>query len=98
MNKGDSSVHSWITNKKDGRVVLRKLNGLFSGLLIDNRNGEAFLFNDRYGVERIYVHESKGEDVLRQRGESPFWRFLPELRELQRRRRGAIPRLRLHDG
>lgn len=35
------------------------LNGLFSGLLIDRRRARALLFNDRYGVERIYVHEGE---------------------------------------
>ena len=36
-----------------------ELNGLFSGLLIDRRLARAFLFNDRYGMERVYVHETE---------------------------------------
>ena len=36
-----------------------ELNGLFSGLLIDRRRRRAFLFNDRYGVERVYVHQTE---------------------------------------
>jgi asparagine synthase (glutamine-hydrolysing) len=36
-----------------------ELNGLFSGLLIDRRRARALLFNDRYGVERVYVHENE---------------------------------------
>ncbi|PYN57067.1 MAG: hypothetical protein DMD94_05525 [Candidatus Rokuibacteriota bacterium] len=35
------------------------LNGRFHGLLIDRRLGTAMLFNDRYGMQRIYYHESK---------------------------------------
>jgi asparagine synthase (glutamine-hydrolysing) len=35
------------------------LNGRFHGLLIDRRDGAAILFNDRYGMHRIYCHESK---------------------------------------
>jgi asparagine synthase (glutamine-hydrolysing) len=35
------------------------LNGRFHGLLIDGRRGTAKLFNDRYGLQRIYYHESK---------------------------------------
>jgi asparagine synthase (glutamine-hydrolysing) len=35
------------------------LNGRFHGLLADRRNGTATLFNDRYGMHRIYYHESK---------------------------------------
>jgi asparagine synthase (glutamine-hydrolysing) len=40
---------------EDGVV---ELNGLFSGLLIDRRRARAFLFNDRYAIERVYVHEA----------------------------------------
>jgi asparagine synthase (glutamine-hydrolysing) len=35
------------------------LNGMFHGLLIDRLRGTAMLFNDRYGMHRIYFHESK---------------------------------------
>lgn len=35
------------------------LNGRFQGLLTDRRNGTAILFNDRYGMHRLYYHESK---------------------------------------
>lgn len=35
------------------------LNGRFHGLLIDRARGTATLFNDRYGMHRIYFHESK---------------------------------------
>ncbi len=35
------------------------LNGRFHGLLADRNRGTAALFNDRYGMHRIYYHESK---------------------------------------
>lgn len=35
------------------------LNGRFHGLLTDCRRGTAMLFNDRYGMHRIYYHKSK---------------------------------------
>ncbi len=35
------------------------LNGMFHGLLTDRRHGTATLFNDRYGMHRLYYHESK---------------------------------------
>jgi asparagine synthase (glutamine-hydrolysing) len=35
------------------------LNGIFHGLLTDRTRGTAMLFNDRYGMHRIYYHESK---------------------------------------
>jgi len=35
------------------------LNGRFHGLLVDQRRKTAMLFNDRYGMGRVYYHESK---------------------------------------
>lgn len=35
------------------------LNGRFHGLLTDQRFGTATLFNDRYGMHRLYYHESQ---------------------------------------
>lgn len=35
------------------------LNGRFHGLLTDRARGTAMLFNDRYGMQRIYYHEAK---------------------------------------
>ena len=41
-----------------GEKFTEKLNGWFCGLLIDLRRGKAFLFNDRYGMYRVFVHEN----------------------------------------
>jgi asparagine synthase (glutamine-hydrolysing) len=35
------------------------LNGRFHGLVVDRKRGNALLFNDRYGMQRIYYHQSK---------------------------------------
>lgn len=35
------------------------LNGRFHGLVADQRRGTAILFNDRFGMHRIYYHEAK---------------------------------------
>jgi asparagine synthase (glutamine-hydrolysing) len=35
------------------------LNGKFQGLVMDQRRGTATLFNDRYGMQRLYYHQSK---------------------------------------
>jgi asparagine synthase (glutamine-hydrolysing) len=42
--------------EEQGERFFVGLNGVFSGLLIDHRQRRAFLFNDRYGIERIYYH------------------------------------------
>jgi len=49
---------SWLVHfyEEKGNRFFAKLNGTFSGLLIDKRQNKAFLFNDRYGMERIYWH------------------------------------------
>ena len=41
-----------------GPNFLAKLNGWFSGLLVDLRQATIVLFNDRYGLSRIYCHEN----------------------------------------
>jgi asparagine synthase (glutamine-hydrolysing) len=38
---------------------LASLNGRFQGLLLDRNRGTATLFNDRYGMHRVYYHEAK---------------------------------------
>lgn len=38
---------------------LAGLNGRFHGLLTDRNRGTTTLFNDRYGMHRVYYHESK---------------------------------------
>jgi len=48
--------NDWLVHlyEEEGERFFEKLNGLFSGVLIDKRRNQAFLFNDRYGSERIY--------------------------------------------
>jgi len=45
----------------------KRLNGRFHGLVVDGARGTVTLFNDRYGLQRIYYHESKTLFTLRQR-------------------------------
>lgn len=44
---------------EDDPGFLSGLNGRFHGLLTDITRGTATLFNDRYGMHRIYYHQSK---------------------------------------
>jgi len=50
----------WLVHlyEERGESFFEELNGLFSGLLIDLRIKRAHLFNDRYGIERLYWHET----------------------------------------
>jgi asparagine synthase (glutamine-hydrolysing) len=72
---------SWLVRcyEKEGSQFFEKLNGLFSGLLIDKRRDKTFLFNDRYGVERIYCHETSDATYFASEAKA-LLRILPELR------------------
>ena len=77
---GDWLVHLY---EDQGESFCEGLNGLFSGLLIDRRKRKVFLFNDRYGVERIYWHENKDGFYFATEAKA-LLRILPELREFDR--------------
>jgi asparagine synthase (glutamine-hydrolysing) len=38
----------------------KNLNGRFQGLVADRARGTAMLFNDRFGLQRVYYHEAQG--------------------------------------
>jgi asparagine synthase (glutamine-hydrolysing) len=63
-----------------GESCFPNLNGLFSGLLIDRQRRKILLFNDRYGLERIYWHEANGEFYFASEAKA-LLRVLPSLRE-----------------
>jgi asparagine synthase (glutamine-hydrolysing) len=73
---------SWLVHlyEEESDCFFEKLNGLFSGLLIDKRRSKAFLFNDRYGVERIYWHETENALFFASEAKA-LLRVLSELRE-----------------
>jgi asparagine synthase (glutamine-hydrolysing) len=78
----EQAAGSWLVHlyEEESNRFFEKLNGLFSGLLIDKRQGKAFLFNDRYGVERIYWHGTEGSFFFASEAKA-LLRVLPELRE-----------------
>lgn len=61
-------------------VFLRHLNGWFSGVLVDLRDGTVTLFNDRYGLKRVYWHESAGGFWFASEAKA-LLAVLPELRQ-----------------
>ena len=73
---GDWLVHFY---EEHGEKFFAELNGLFSGLLIDRRRRKVFLFNDRYGMERIYWHETPDAFYFASEAKA-LLRVLPELR------------------
>ena len=72
---------SWLIHlyEEKGEQFIEELNGLFSGLLIDEKQRKVILFNDRYGSERIYWHEKRGNIYFASEAKA-LLRILPELR------------------
>ncbi|MGO9515758.1 MAG: asparagine synthase-related protein [Candidatus Korobacteraceae bacterium] len=65
------------------------LNGRFHGLVADRRNGTAMLFNDRYGLQRLYYHEA--QDVFYFAAEAKaILKVRPELRAMDQRGLGEF--------
>ncbi len=46
--------------EKKGEAFVGDLNGSFCGILVDQKQRKAFAFNDRFGVNRIFLSELKG--------------------------------------
>jgi asparagine synthase (glutamine-hydrolysing) len=61
-----------------------ELNGRFHGLLTDRNRGTATLFNDRYGMHRIYYHEAKDAVYFAAEAKA-FLAARPELRKMDPR-------------
>ncbi len=65
-----------------GRDFLNRLNGWFCGILIDLRARKAILFNDRYGMSRVYVHEGEEAFLFSSEAKS-LLKVRPALRAIQ---------------
>lgn len=65
------------------------LNGTFSGLVIDRRRQEIILFNDRFGLGRIYLHERNGSLYFATQAKA-LLRVLPAVRQLDLRGFGEL--------
>ena len=61
-----------------------ELNGFFHGLLVDQSKGLAMLFNDRFGMHRIYYYESKDAFYFAAEAKA-ILTVCPELRTLEAR-------------
>ena len=80
FKSGDLSylVHLY---EEDGLDFLRAINGWFCGVLIDLRASKAVLFNDRYGLRRLYYHE-RGDTFYFSTEAKSLLKILPDLRQL----------------
>jgi asparagine synthase (glutamine-hydrolysing) len=65
--------------EREGEKMFENLNGLFCGLLIDKERKKTIVFNDRYGMRRVYFHETRGRFYFASEAKA-LLRVLPELR------------------
>ena len=70
-----------------GLSALEKLNGWFSGLLVDLRHRQAILFNDRYALGRVYIHEGNSRILFSTEAKS-LLAAIPKSRQLDSRSLG----------
>ena len=78
---GSAFVHLY---QELGLGAFEKLNGCFSGLLVDRQHRQTVLFDDRYGLNRIYIHE-QGERLFFSSEAKSLLAVVPALRELDPR-------------
>jgi len=63
-----------------GDQVFANRNGLYAGILLDHRQKKAFLFNDRYGMKRLFIREREDELYFAS-GARALLAALPETRD-----------------
>ncbi len=78
-----SGSAAWLIRlyEEKGSESFESLNGWFSGLIIDLRQKRAVLFNDRYGINRIYIHENSKGFYFASEAKA-LLRILPETRSI----------------
>lgn len=75
--------------ENEGEAFLKELNGWFSGILVDLRKSKVILFNDRYGMQRVYYHEGKEAFLFGSEAKS-LLKVRPELRNLDMKGLGEL--------
>lgn len=67
--------------ERSGDEFPARMHGLFAGLLIDERQGKSLLFNDRFGVERLFVYEDDRKLIFSSEAKA-ILAVVPETRSL----------------
>jgi asparagine synthase (glutamine-hydrolysing) len=86
----DSRLKSFLLKRlHDVRKFAAGLNGRFQGLLVDRSAGTATLFNDRYGLHRVYYHAAVDGFYFAAEAKS-ILAVKPELRSIDPRGLGEL--------
>ena len=67
--------------EEQGPGFIRALNGRFFGVVVDLRDKSVVLFNDRFGLERIYFYQAGGATYFASEAKA-LLRAIPEARKL----------------
>ncbi len=67
------------TYEEQGGRFFSELNGWFAGVLVDQKRGNCFIFNDRYGMNRLFIYEGKEELYFASEAKA-ILRVLPQTR------------------
>ncbi len=70
--------------EEKGLDFIPSLNGWFSGILVDHHKKNVVVFNDRYGLGRIYYHEKEDGFYFSSEAKA-ILKILPELRQIDYR-------------
>ncbi|MDD5195788.1 MAG: asparagine synthase-related protein [Candidatus Omnitrophica bacterium] len=85
-SKANYIIHLY---EEEGEDFISSLNGWFNGVLIDCQKEVAVIFNDRYGMQRIYYHENKDEFLFSSEAKS-LLKICPQLRTLDLKGLGEL--------
>lgn len=67
--------------EEHGESFFKTLNGWYNGIILDLRSSRASLFNDRFGIRRIYFYETSDCFAFASEAKS-LLKVFPELREI----------------
>lgn len=85
-NKGhkfDPDNASYLVHRYEelGESLFQELNGWFNGVILDLRQNKVLIFNDRYGIRRLYIYENPYLIAFASEAKALIKAF-PELREV----------------
>jgi asparagine synthase (glutamine-hydrolysing) len=80
---------AWLVQLAKDKSFPENVNGRFQGLLVDRAAGTAQLFNDRYGLHRVYFHEASDAFYLAAEAKA-ILAIRPELRAVDLRGLGEF--------
>jgi asparagine synthase (glutamine-hydrolysing) len=86
QNKGhkfEQANASYLVHRYEemGESLFKELNGWFHGIILDHRQNKVLIFNDRYGIRRLYIYENPDFIAFASEAKA-LLRAFPELREV----------------